>query len=306
MKCDCFFRTKMTVLGFIRSSRLAIVCLTWCWSVPSLWAQPIPPKKTSPAIVVAPPRPPEVVNRSPIQWLTVPSHMAVQPRLKIQLSGLLTPKQISILQGGFTTVSQLVIHLPRNLGEDPELLEEDDDGSAMIAPLRQVTCSAKFDAWQESYEVLKLLDVSEKTPSKPVTINSIESYGDLCLTSELEIENSLKPLASQGGVLLATMIVKQTSLEETAKIKDWLIQQQSGVIQGLFSHMLGELTLQQTVRTTLVIPPLPASALPALPTKPGQIPPRTQHFEKHHRVGIPVDRAWDLKRIIGLQGGSSL
>ena len=47
-----------------------------------------------------------------------------------------------------------------------------------------------------------------------------------------------------------------------ARIKDWLIQQQSGVMQSLFSHMLGELTLNQSIKVRVAVPAKPAKLEP--------------------------------------------
>ena len=60
----------------------------------------------------------------------------------------------------------------------------------------------------------------------------------------------------------AVLIVKQTSFDEAQKIKDWLVQQQSGVMQSLFSHMLGELSLNQTLAVRISIPAMPDALKP--------------------------------------------
>lgn len=206
----------------------------------------------------------------PVRWLPVsaqgmsplvvtPDIHQTMPRLRFQLTKLLSPKQVSILEGGFTTVSQLVIQLP---GPSSLNQEEDEEESLPLAvhtaPIKRISCSVKFDAWEETFEVIRLFDHGSKEPSAaatPVVVKTIDEYGDACLALELDLDKSTSYLAMQGGELIATMIVKQTSLDETAKIKEWLIQQQSGVIQGLFSHMLGELTLYQVVQTKLSVPP---------------------------------------------------
>ncbi len=279
---------------------------------PALPALPALPAPVTMSPKVGPPPPPEANRRASVQWLIAPriapridpridpSYGVVPPRLKIQLTKLLSPKQVNLLEGGFTTVSQLLISEPKSdpkknrkseapleakeLPPDDEEPEDQDDAEAlgMTVPLRQVSCSVKFDAWQESFEVIKLMDHPEKTSSEAVIVKDLDAFGELCLTAEVEFNHSNQTLLQQGGVLLATMIVRQTSQEETAKIKGWLIKQQSGVIQGLFSHMLGELTLQQKVHTELLIPPAPASPLPSTP---GRLPPRTQQLKKPKIAG---------------------
>jgi hypothetical protein len=46
-------------------------------------------------------------------------------------------------------------------------------------------------------------------------------------------------------------------MDEASKIKDWLVKQQSGLMQGLYSHMLGDLQLGGRSEVTLDIPPRP-------------------------------------------------
>ncbi len=165
-------------------------------------------------------------------------------QLIVPLADALTPKQKSIITGGFTTVSQLTLRQPTAGAEDA-------DGEDM--PLVYgVRCSVKFDAWEETYDVARL-DDSPKT----ALVKDFATYGDLCLKAELSDPAKLGDLARTGGTMLAFLVVKQTSVEEASRIKEWLIQQQSGVMQSLFSHMLGELTLNQTVRVKVSIPPKP-------------------------------------------------
>lgn len=182
------------------------------------------------------------------------------PRLRLRLTTLLSPKQMTILQGGFTTLSQLVIQWPQGGGGKGDFdLGEATSQSEQIPILKERRCSVKFDAWEESFEVIRFGETQHQgdKPSDPVALlaKTIEEYGDQCLSSELDLSQIAPFFSKFGGQLLVTLIVKQTSLDETAKIKDWLIQQQSGVIQGLFSHMLGDLTLHQVVRTVLDVPP---------------------------------------------------
>ena len=73
-------------------------------------------------------------------------------------------------------------------------------------------------------------------------------------------------LAAVRNVTPATLVVKQTSPEEANDIKDWLVKQQSGVMQGLFSHMVGELMLNQTVVVAVEIAPKPSELGASVPT----------------------------------------
>jgi hypothetical protein len=173
----------------------------------------------------------------------------------VPLADAMTPKQRSIIGGGFTTVSVLSVRLPK-----PGQEEDDDEGT----PFYTVRCSVKFDAWEETYDVARLDEQAPRT----ALVKGFGDYGELCLKAELTphdqfTKDLLARLEREGGTLFASLVVKQTSVEEAAKIKEWLIQQQSGVMQGLFSHMLGELTLNQTVTVRVSVPPKPSQLMPA-------------------------------------------
>ena len=166
-----------------------------------------------------------------------------KPMLVVAFEGALTDKQKSMINGGFTTVSQLAVH--ETLGS-----EEDNSGAGRI--LYQVRCSAKFDAWTETYDIARLDDLP-----RPALVRRLSEYGDLCLKAEVSDLKALDAVSKDGGNLYAVLSVKQMSTDEAAKIKDWLIQQQSGVMQSLFSHMLGEMTLNQTAAFKISVPPRP-------------------------------------------------
>jgi hypothetical protein len=165
----------------------------------------------------------------------------------VPLGGVLTSKQKDMINGGFTTVSQLTLRLPSAGAK-----ERDDDE---LPGFYSVRCSVKFDAWEETYDIARLDD-----RPRTALVKDFTDYGDLCLKAEINRPELLQPLAAHGGTILARLIVKQTSNEEADRIKDWLIQQQSGVMQGLFSHMLGELSLNQTLSVRVSVPPKPATA----------------------------------------------
>lgn len=166
------------------------------------------------------------------------------PRLTINLSDGLSDKQRVVIDGGFTTVSQLTLKLPIN--------PDDEKRAATLPPLYDLRCSVKFDAWEETYDVARF----EEQP-KIALFTNFTQYGDFCLKAELNSEALIARIGPQGGIIIADLAVKQTSAEEASKIKEWLIQQQSGVMQSLFSHMLGELTLSQNTTVRVVVPPLP-------------------------------------------------
>jgi hypothetical protein len=61
----------------------------------------------------------------------------------------------------------------------------------------------------------------------------------------------------------ATMAQAVPQASEALKIKDWLIQQQSGVMQSLFSHMLGDIALHQTHVVNIRVPKRSETSDPA-------------------------------------------
>lgn len=159
--------------------------------------------------------------------------------LVIPLADALSEKQKNMITGGFTTVSQLSIHMP-----------SDRDGTRQ-AEIFNSRCSVKFDAWEETYEVVKIKD----SVTQPHITRNFSDYSASCLTGDLIGAKTLEKLAPHGGNLFAQLSVKQTSTEEAEKIKEWLIQQQSGMMQSLFSHMLGDIALQQTQLIHIQVPP---------------------------------------------------
>jgi hypothetical protein len=164
--------------------------------------------------------------------------------LVIPMGDTLTQKQRSMIDGGFTTVSQLSL--------TPPVAEEGDVDPERIPVFYRVRCSVKFDAWEELYDVARL-DEAPRTG----LVKHYGDYGEMCLKAEVDDPDLLARLAPTGGSIRAELIVKQTSPDEASRIKDWLIQQQSGVMQSLFSHMLGELTLHQTAIVRISVPPKP-------------------------------------------------
>jgi hypothetical protein len=171
------------------------------------------------------------------------------PEVVLNFDNALSEKQRSMIEGGFTTVSQLTLKLP--------ITPEDEESAADLPVAYSLRCSVKFDAWEETYDAARLDDQPRTT-----VLRTYPEYGELCLTAALATPNVVARIGPAGGVVLAYLVVKQTSQEEAGRIKDWLVQQQSGVMQSLFSHMLGELALSQTTRVRVEIPPKPESLAP--------------------------------------------
>ena len=182
--------------------------------------------------------------------------------LVIPFSDALTDKQKNMITGGFTTVSQLSVRLPGyNTGSQPGVIFNSQ-------------CSVKFDAWEETYDIVR---VQSENP-KPFVSKDFTEYADACLTGDIRNTSIIKRFETQSGYLQAQLTVKQTSAEEALKIKDWLIQQQSGVMQSLFSHMLGDISLHQTHVVNIKVPKKTETSEPAtkqqqpsaVPTKKGK------------------------------------
>jgi hypothetical protein len=161
--------------------------------------------------------------------------------LEISVRDQITKKQKSIITGGFTTLSQLSLKLQNPNG-----------GAVSTEPFFVISCSVKYDAWEEYFDVAVIAD----TP-KTALLKSFDEYAALCLHAELLEAEVLKKFAPSGGTVVAELAVKQTSIREANQIKDELIKSQSGIMQQLFAHMLGELVLSQSLSVRVSIPPHP-------------------------------------------------
>jgi hypothetical protein len=119
-----------------------------------------------------------------------------------------------------------------------------------------------MDAWDEIYELARL----DERPQTAV-VRDFKKYVDLCLTAEVVSQSALAKLAPGDGSLHAKVQIEQISVDQAKKIKEWLIQQQSGVMQGLFSHMLQEITLSESIEIDIPVGPKPANTKTGLNDK---------------------------------------
>jgi hypothetical protein len=161
-----------------------------------------------------------------------------QPIIQLAMVEQVSTKQLSLINSGFSTFSVLEA---RTLGsESPE--------DVMFF---KTACSIKFDTWQEVYDITKI-----EKDLVVTKIKTLDKYYETCLTAEIADEAFIKKYVSQGGDIMVSLFIDQLPAGRASEIKDWLIHQQSGVMQGLFGHMLGDLKL--TERTTVVakVPPL--------------------------------------------------
>lgn len=170
-----------------------------------------------------------------------------RPSLHISLVSLLTAQQKDLVNSGFSTFSQIAIF--PDTGAVPKERDEKKSGK-MIQPLWQIACSVKFDTWEERYEVVRL-----EKEAKPEQVRDFDLYSQRCLSLTATEGDILTELSRSGGRLRAVLLLDQIAADQAAQIKDWLVKQQSGIIQGLFAHMLGDMKLSERGEFFITIPP---------------------------------------------------
>ncbi|WP_141735599.1 hypothetical protein [Oligoflexus tunisiensis] len=164
-----------------------------------------------------------------------------RPSLRINLAGSLTNQQKKLLYSGFSTFSHLEVRWLNN--------------GARRSLVFISECTIKFDLWEEKFELLHFLERRKEN-----SLQSFQQYTDLCLHADISSQSNIAQIASQGARLEVRLDISQVSNEFAQDVRSWLIQQQSGVMRGLFSHMLGDLKLSESTQTILVIPPLTSEA----------------------------------------------
>ena len=158
--------------------------------------------------------------------------------LIIPLAGHLTDRQKKLINSGFSTYSQLV------------LFAMDEDEEARGDPLFKNRCTVKYDTWEERYELARI-----DQQVRMETISSFDTYAGRCLTMVITKAKTMAGWQKNGAILMASLHLNQISRERADQIRDWLIKQQTGVVKGLFSHMLGELKLSEVITVTVHVPP---------------------------------------------------
>ena len=156
----------------------------------------------------------------------------------VHLGNGLSKKQLATLQSGFTTFSRLSI-----FAKGADLTNSENIIAAS-------SCAVKYDLWEEVYEI-SVLDQNTDTHKS----QSFNFYLAEYLSTSIVNRHFLGLLQENGGGLIATLQVEQISSAQALKIKSWLVKQQSTVIKGLFTHMLGDLTLSGTSKFELSVPP---------------------------------------------------
>lgn len=170
-----------------------------------------------------------------MQWLSLND-----PTLGIDVFSALSVQQRKLIASGLSTFSHF------------EIQSRDQEGSTAL--LFVAECTLKYDLWEEKYELQQLAELSRP----PQNLND---YGELCFRAQLSSRSSLARLLEPGSTLEIRLDIAQVSASFASDIRRWLIEQQSGVMRGLFAHMLGELRLSETVRLTLKVPPPPLAPL---------------------------------------------
>lgn len=157
--------------------------------------------------------------------------------LRINLTESLTEQQKKLIYSGFSTFSHLEVRWL--------------DGDVRRSLVFISECTIKFDPWEEKFELLHFLERRKEN-----SLQSFQQYTDLCLQADISSQSNLAHIANQGARLEVRLDISQVSNEFAQDVRGWLIQQQSGVMRGLFSHMLGDLKLSESTQTELIAPPL--------------------------------------------------
>lgn len=157
-------------------------------------------------------------------------------RLIINVADILTPSQREIINSGFTTFSVFSV-------DDPA----DTDGKP--ASLIRLSCTVKYDTWEDRYDVAKI----DPPPVASETLKDYKSWSSMCLEIVIEDPKLIAQL-QRIGEIGGTLNIRQSTPEEGAKIKNWLVKQQSGFMQGLYAHMLGNFQYQHRLPIRIAIP----------------------------------------------------
>lgn len=160
-------------------------------------------------------------------------------RLVFALDKLLNEKQMELINSGFSTFSQLLVF-------------ENRDKQSKDETSYEISCTVKFDLWEEQYDLARL----DKENPKAYSVKSFGEYSKLCLTSQMANPKSLERY-KKGTRLIARLNIDQISAAKASEIKEWLVRQQSGVMRGIFAHMLGNLELSESLIVEVEVPPQP-------------------------------------------------
>lgn len=157
-------------------------------------------------------------------------------RLIINVADILTPSQREIINSGFTTFSVFSVG-------------ETSDSNGKPSPFFRLSCTVKYDTWEDRYDVHKL----DPPPLASETVKDYKSWSSMCLEIIIDDPKVLAEFENNGEIS-GMLNIRQSTPEEGAKIKNWLVKQQSGFMQGLYAHMLGNFQYQHRSPIRIVIP----------------------------------------------------
>jgi hypothetical protein len=170
--------------------------------------------------------------------------------LEVNMSDLLTPSQRDIVNSGFSTFTLLAISAK-------PILESE------ILPETRLACSVKYDTWEENYQMIRV----DPPPVQNLTTKDYKTWANECLRYVIT-NQAILDYAATGATLNAILQIRQSSPDEASKIKNWLVKQQSGFMQGLYSHMLGDFQFRGTVKIKIQVPSIPVTSS----ARPSQLP----------------------------------
>ena len=187
------------------------------------------------------------LSQSPNEAPTKPNQFAKwqmidkKLHLTISLETQLSEKQKNLINSGFSSYSEMSLLWPRS-------------GLTLSKTFYKSKCTVKYDTWEERYELARI-DQKFKAES----LKAFDDYSALCLTANISDPKIIEKLTKKGGIIHGHLTINQISNNKSEEIKEWLIKQQSGVMQGLFSHMLGDLKLSERETILIHIPSLEES-----------------------------------------------
>lgn len=158
-------------------------------------------------------------------------------KLYMDLANQLSKKQKILINSGFSTYTVLEIRRPES-ERNPEKV------------VFKAECTVNFDTWEETYDILRIDQNKRIDKAKGFKV-----FAQSCLTAILIDQVMLDFFAKSGGYFVANLRIDQISADRAKSIREWLIKQQSGVVKGLFSHMLGDIKVSEDVTIRIEVPP---------------------------------------------------
>ena len=189
--------------------------------------------------------------------------------LSINVSDLLTPAQREIVNSGFSTFTVFTVSGKLTENGTPSDKESEMSNSENDAHQEfRLACSVKLDTWEELYQIIRI----DPAPVQTQVSQDYKTWSNECLHLSISNQDALNRM-SNGGTLSGSLQIRQSTPDEGAKIKNWLVRQQSGFMQGLYAHMLGDFQFKGLIKIIIQVPPRPRSNTgihsPDLPAKKG-------------------------------------